>query len=96
MVKPPALFCPMLAKGSRRSLTPVIDVPSVNIVMKAWMSDPVASVAMNESTRSVTTTIPLITPITRAVPMARAMAPPAPMSVEMITLAVMTPVSDIV
>ena len=40
----------------------------VIIVMKAWISEPVASVPMNESTPMITTTKPLITPTSRAMP----------------------------
>ena len=40
----------MLENGARSSWTPVIDWSLVTIVMKALMSEPVASVAMKEST----------------------------------------------
>ena len=52
----------------------MIAVPPVNIVISAAISDPVASVAMNESILMTTTTTPLTTPITTPAPRPRSTA----------------------
>ena len=54
----------------------------MTMVIRDWISAPVARVAMNESTRSTTTTTPLTTPISRAAVIARAIAVPGPSPVE--------------
>src|SRR3954447_11898527 len=64
----------MLENGARRSFTPVIDWSLVTIVMSALISDPVASVPMNESTPRPTTTNALMNPMASAVPSASATA----------------------
>ena len=66
-VKPSMLVWPIFAKPPW-SLVLMIAVPFVAIVISAWISDPVASVAMNESIRITTTTIALITPISTPAP----------------------------
>jgi hypothetical protein len=52
----------------------VIGISFVSSEMKAWIRDPVASVAMNESTPMPTTTMALTMPTTSAAPIASAMA----------------------
>ncbi|MEH0631596.1 hypothetical protein QBA36_43005 [Streptomyces stelliscabiei] len=81
-VMPPASSCAMLANGSASSRTPVMELSSVTMVITDWISAPVARVAMKESTRSATTTIPLTTPISSAAVIARAIAAAGPRSVE--------------
>jgi hypothetical protein len=46
----------------------MIAVPPVAIVISAWISEPVASVAMNESIRITTTTTALTRPTSNPVP----------------------------
>lgn len=72
----------MLANGSASSRTPVMELSLVTMVITDWISAPVARVAMKESTRSTTTTIPLTTPITSAAVIARAIAAAGPSPVE--------------
>ena len=70
-------------------------VSLVTIVISAWISEPVASVPMNESIRITTTTVALIRPIAErrsAEPSARAGTSGVP---PMMSLATTTPVSVI-
>src|SRR5580692_5569718 len=67
------LAWPILANGPA-SLGLVIAMSLVISVMNAWISEPVASVAMNESTPITTTTPALIRPTNSAPPIAIATA----------------------
>lgn len=93
-VMPPASSWAMLANGLSSSCTPVMELSFVTMVIRDWISAPVARVAMNESTRSTTTTIPLTTPMSSAAVIARAIAAPGPRPVETMKYAVSTLVSD--
>ena len=86
----------MLENGGRSSWTPVIDWSFVTIVMNALMSDPVASVAMKESTPRPTTTNPLSTPMSSATPRAIPTAGATPTPVWAAKWATVTPLSVIV
>lgn len=74
----------MFANGSASNCTPVIELSSVTMVISDWISAPVARVAMNESTRRATTTMPLTTPTSSAAVIARVMAAPGPSPAETI------------
>ena len=86
----------MLENGVCRSFTPVIDWSLVTIVMKALISDPVASVPMKESTPRPTTTKPLMRPIASAAPRASRTAGTTPTPVCATKCATVTPLSVIV
>ena len=81
-VMPPASSWAMLANGSASNRTPVMELSLVTMVISDWISAPVARVAMKESTRSTTTTMPLTTPISSAAVIARAIAAAGPRPVE--------------
>ena len=62
---PPMSVCPIFEKPPA-SFASLIGVSLVTIVISAWISEPVASVPMNESIFITTTTVALIRPTTSA------------------------------
>ena len=89
---PPTLVWPIFANASP-SLASVIGTSFVTIVISAAISDPVASVPMNESIRMTTTTTALITPTPRPTPSAIAIAGTSGTPSLAIRCATTTPVS---
>jgi hypothetical protein len=72
-VTPCDVVCPIFEKPPA-SFSSLIGVSLVTSVISAWIREPVARVAMNESIFISTTTVPLIRPTTRPIRIPRPIA----------------------